>query len=90
MGLSWRLLFWSARRQSGRDNDPGFGHRNPEDHLVSIFDPFFTTKKEGMGMGLSIARSIVEAHGDRIWAENRNDGAASFKLSLPLAPRRNV
>ena len=55
------------------------------DDLKKVFDPFFTTKTEGMGMGLSIARTIVEAHGGRIWAENQSTGGAVFHLALPLA-----
>jgi len=55
--------------------------------LEKVFDPFFTNKTEGMGMGLSIARTIVEAHGGRIWAENHPAGGAVFRLTLPLAKR---
>jgi C4-dicarboxylate-specific signal transduction histidine kinase len=57
----------------------------PADKLKTVFEPFFTTKAHGMGMGLSIARTIVEAHGGRIWADNRAEGGAAFRISLPLA-----
>src|SRR5262249_33813396 len=63
------------------DSGPGI----PSDKLAQVFDPFFTTKDHGMGMGLSIARTIVEAHGGRIWAENNDGGGAVFRISLPLA-----
>lgn len=56
----------------------------PEDKLREIFEPFFTTKQEGMGMGLCIAQTIIEAHGGRISAESHAVGAA-FRVSLPLA-----
>ena len=56
-----------------------------KDDVEKVFDPFFTTKPEGMGMGLSIARTIIEAHGGRIWAENQVTGGAVFRLALPLA-----
>ena len=63
------------------DRGPGI----PEDNLKEVFEPFFTSKAEGMGMGLSIARTIVEAHQGRISAENRHDGGAIFLIRLPLS-----
>jgi signal transduction histidine kinase len=62
------------------DRGPGI----PEDRLRRVFDPFFTTKADGMGMGLSIARTIIEAHNGQISAANRNDGGTSFRVKLPL------
>ena len=63
-----------------RDTGPGI----PSDGLDRLFEPFFTTKHDGMGMGLCIARTIIESHGGKISAENRYSGAV-FHLSLPLA-----
>ena len=62
------------------DSGPGI----PPYRLNEVFDPFFTTKRQGMGIGLSIARTIVQAHKGRIWAENVAVGGAVFRLSLPL------
>jgi PAS domain S-box-containing protein len=61
------------------DSGPGI---NPKD-LGRIFDAFFTTKSQGMGMGLSICRSIVESHGGRLWASGRRPHGSIFYLTLP-------
>jgi signal transduction histidine kinase len=61
------------------------GHGIPADVLAHVFDPFFTTKPHGMGVGLSISRTIVEAHGGRLWAENSSGGGAAFRFTLPVA-----
>jgi C4-dicarboxylate-specific signal transduction histidine kinase len=63
------------------DSGPGI----PPDKLGHVFEPFFTTKQQGMGIGLSIARTIVKAHGGRIWAENQTTGGAIFRVNLPPA-----
>jgi PAS domain S-box-containing protein len=61
------------------DRGPGIA---PE-HAAKIFEPFFTTKGHGLGMGLSICRTIVAAHGGRLWAEDCEGGGAAFKFTLP-------
>ena len=66
-----------------------FGTGISPDNLKKVFDPYFTTKTEGMGMGLSIARTIIESHNGRIWAENHASGGAVFRLVLPLAKSAN-
>jgi PAS domain S-box-containing protein len=60
------------------------GHGIPADALERVFEPFFSTKANGMGMGLSISRMIVEAHGGRLWAENSDGGGAAFRFTLPM------
>jgi len=59
------------------------GHGIPADHLPKLFQPYFTTKQRGMGLGLSIARSIIEAHDGRIWAESDGEQGATFRFTLP-------
>jgi PAS domain S-box-containing protein len=63
------------------DNGCGFADHSPE-HL---FKPFVTTKRSGLGLGLSISRSIIDAHGGRIWAENNRDAGATFHVDLAVA-----
>jgi PAS domain S-box-containing protein len=57
----------------------------PADKLAHVFDPFFTTKPNGLGMGLPISRTIIEAHAGRFWAENNSSGGATFRFTLPIA-----
>jgi PAS domain S-box-containing protein len=64
-----------------RDSGPGL---DPS-HLERVFDAFYTTKPSGMGMGLSICRSIVGAHGGRLWAEANDPRGAVFHFNLPRA-----
>jgi signal transduction histidine kinase len=63
------------------DSGPGIAPNK----LGQVFDPFFTTKDQGMGIGLSIARTIILAHKGQIWAENQSSGGAAFHFTLPLA-----
>jgi two-component system sensor kinase FixL len=59
------------------------GHGLTVDKMNKIFRPFFTTKPQGLGLGLSISRTIVTAHGGQLWAENNEDKGASFHIALP-------
>jgi PAS domain S-box-containing protein len=85
VGEEERELLISTRREPDgvsvevRDSGPGFA---PE-ALESVFEPFYTTKPEGMGMGLSICRSIIEAHGGRLWAIPSEPQGALFQFTIP-------
>ena len=80
---------WSVRT---RDTDVQTVHVSVEDtgpgllleHGGAGVEPFYTTKPTGMGMGLAIARSIVEAHGGLVWASNNPVRGATFHVALPL------
>ena len=69
-------------------SDTGTGFR--EDVLPNLFQTFFTTKETGMGVGLSISRSIIEAHGGRMWAETNAAGGATFRFTLPAASSESL
>jgi len=60
------------------------GHGIAKEVFSRVFESFFTTKREGIGLGLSISRSIIEAHGGAIWAENNHDRGATFCVTLPV------
>ena len=61
------------------DSGPGIDPEN----LERVFDAFYTTKPSGVGMGLSICRSIIEAHGGRLWADANEPRGAVFQFTLP-------
>jgi signal transduction histidine kinase len=67
-------------RVSVRDRGPGID----EAFINRIFEAFYTTKLQGMGMGLSICKSIIEAHGGRLWAENYPEGGTTFSFTVPI------
>jgi two-component system sensor kinase FixL len=60
------------------------GNTIPEERLEQIFEPFFTTKEKGMGLGLSVCRSIITAHRGKLWATNNTDRGATLHFSLPI------
>ncbi len=79
------LLISTEQTQTGgvlvsvRDSGPGI---DPE-HVDRVFDAFYTTKSSGVGIGLSICRSIVEAHGGRLWADANEPRGAVLQFTLP-------
>ena len=62
-----------------RDSGPGLGGTAPD----QLFEAFYTTKSQGMGMGLAVSRTIVQAHGGRLWAAPNVPQGAIFQFSLP-------
>jgi signal transduction histidine kinase len=85
-----RQLFIEAQSQASEEEssivvsvtDSGIGVK-PDD-LPKLFQAFYTTKPEGMGLGLAISRSIVEAHGGRLWASPNADLGVTLRFSLPV------
>ena len=79
------ITIFTRQPQAGRIvievADTGIGVKTAE--LESIFAPFVTTKAKGLGMGLAISRSIINAHGGRIWATGNSDGGLSVHIELP-------
>jgi signal transduction histidine kinase len=69
-----------------RDTGPGIDPQS----LGQLFEPFFTTKPTGMGMGLSISRSLIEAHGGQLWARADESRGATFRFSLPVGTEAHV
>jgi C4-dicarboxylate-specific signal transduction histidine kinase len=83
-----RRIIISTHRREGPSAEVSvrdFGTGLPSEGSEKVFDHFFSTKAEGMGMGLTIARSIVEAHAGTLGAENAEGGGARFFFRLPAA-----
>jgi len=71
---------------SVKDNGPGV-----EEKVMShLFEPFYTTKQEGLGMGLTISRSIIEEHAGHLWAENNPDSGTTFYFTVPIAKENSA
>jgi signal transduction histidine kinase len=73
-------------RLSVRDSGVGF----EADGAEKLFDAFYTTKHDGMGIGLSVCRSIIENHGGRLWAAANDGPGVTFAFSIPVAPNDSL
>jgi signal transduction histidine kinase len=78
--VATELIAAEGVRVAVRDSGPGFSAEN----LQHLFAPFYTTKPNGMGMGLSICRSIIEDHGGRLWASRIDPQGALFQFTIPV------
>jgi len=78
--LRTRQLDAASIRAEVSDRGTGI---SPE-RLANLFEPFHSSKRDGLGLGLSISHSIVEAHRGRLWAENNPDRGATFYFTLPV------
>lgn len=91
-GLEQRALTIIAARAGEKieirvaDTGPGL----PEQVRDRLFEPFVTTKPDGMGVGLSVCRTIVEAHGGQLSGEDRAGGGTVFRLTIPVAEETNL
>jgi two-component system sensor kinase FixL len=65
-----------------QDNGPGI----KQSDIHRLFQPFFSTKPDGIGMGLSISRSLIEANGGQLWIDPDEGPGATFHLTIPFAP----
>jgi signal transduction histidine kinase len=88
-GASRDLLISTEQYHTGvlvavRDSGPGIDPTN----LERVFEAFYTTKSRGVGMGLSICRSIIDAHGGRLWAEVNEPRGTIFQFTLPGADNK--
>ena len=84
--IAARHLFTPGRVEfSVWDNGPGIS----EDIAERLFEPLMTSKHEGLGLGLPICTSIVEAHGGKIWLHSRDPGATEFRFTIPTGDKRN-
>ena len=69
-----------------KDNGPGINH----ELIDKIFEPFYTTREKGTGLGLAVAKAVVENHGGSIWVESSDTGGTTFVIRLPIAKQLNV
>jgi PAS domain S-box-containing protein len=82
-----RLIVKAAHEDGGgvRVSIADHGCGIPRETLSRVFEPFFTTKRQGMGLGLAVCRSIIEAHNGRLWAESEPGEGATFHFMIPVA-----